>query len=204
MHLLRMLAERGDRARGVIRNPDHATDLEALGAEAVICDIEKEELTDAVKGADAVVFAAGGGPGSGPERKKTVDLGGAVKLIEACKANGIKRYVMVSSIGAHDPSGAEGDFQVYLQAKHDADEALERSGLDGTIVRPGGLGNGPGTGRVDISTELGRRKSIEREDVAAVLAEVLIADNTIGKTFEAVRGRHADRRSGSRALAATA
>ena len=186
--LLGILAGRGDRARGVIRNPDHAADLEALGAEAVICDIEKEELTDAVKGADAAVFAAGAGPGSGPERKQTVDLGGAVKLIEACKANGVKRYVMVSSIGPHDPSGAEGDFRVYLQAKHDADEALERSGLDGTIVRPGSLGDGPGTGKVDIGTELGRRGSIEREDVAAVLAEVLIADNTIGKTFEVFAG----------------
>ena len=187
-YLLRMLAERGDRARGVIRNRDHAADLETIGAEAVICDIEKEELTAAVKGAVAVVFAAGAGPGSGPERKQSVDLGGAVKLIEACKANGIKRYVMVSSIGAHDPSGAEGDFRVYLQAKHDADEALARSGLDGTIVRPGSLGEGPGTGKVDISAELGRRGSIEREDVAAVLAEVLIADNTIGKTFEVFEG----------------
>ena len=186
--LLEILAGRGDRARGVIRNPDHAADLEALGAEAVICDIEKEELTGAVEGADAVVFAAGAGPGSGPERKQTVDLGGAVKLVAACEANGIKRYVMVSSIGAHDPAAAEGDFRVYLQAKHDADEALERSGLDGTIVRPGSLGDGPGTGKVDISTELGRRGPVQREDVAAVLAEVLSADNTIGKTFELFGG----------------
>ena len=80
-HLLKLLAARGDRARGVIRNADHSADLEALGAEAVVCDIEKEELTGAVEGADAVVFAAGAGPGSGPERKQTVDLGGAVKLI---------------------------------------------------------------------------------------------------------------------------
>jgi uncharacterized protein YbjT (DUF2867 family) len=187
-HLLKLLAGRGDRVRGVIRNPDHAADLEELGAEAVVCDIENEELTGAVEGADAVVFAAGAGPGSGPERKQTVDLGGAVKLIEACKANGIKRYVIVSSIGAHDPSRADGDFRVYLQAKRDADEALERSGLDATIVRPGSLEDGPGTGKVDISTELGRRAKVEREDVAAVLAEVLIADNTIGKTFELFEG----------------
>jgi uncharacterized protein YbjT (DUF2867 family) len=187
-HLLKLLADRGDRARGVIRNPDHAADLEELGAEAVVCDVEQEELTGAVEGADAVVFAAGAGPGSGPERKQTVDLGGAVKLVEACKANGIKRYVMVSSIGAHDPSGADGDFRVYLQAKHDADEALEGSGLDGTIVRPGSLGTDPGTGKVDISTELGRRGPVQREDVAAVLAEVLVADNTIGKTFELFEG----------------
>ena len=87
MRLAKLLADRGDRVRGVIRNPDHAADLEAVGAEGVVCDIENEELTEAVEGADAVIFAAGAGPGSGPERKQTVDLGGAVKLIEACQAN---------------------------------------------------------------------------------------------------------------------
>ena len=187
-HLLKLLAARGDRARGVIRNADHSADLEALGAEAVVCDIEKEELTGAVEGADAVVFAAGAGPGSGPERKRTVDLGGAVKLIEACEAEGIKRYVMVSSIGAHDPSRAEGDFRAYLQAKHDADEALEQSGLDGTIVRPGSLTDESGTGMVEVNAEMGKRGKVPREDVAAVLAEVLTADSTIGKKFELFSG----------------
>jgi uncharacterized protein YbjT (DUF2867 family) len=188
LRLTKLLADRGDRVRGVIRNPDHSSDVEAAGGEAVVCDIENEELTGAVEGADAVVFAAGAGPGSGPERKQTVDLGGAVKLIDAAKANGISRYVIVSSIGAHDPSRAEGDFRAYLQAKHDADEALAASGLDHTIVRPGSLGDGPGKGTVDISTELGRRGPVERDDVAAVLAEVLVADNTIGKTFELFEG----------------
>src|SRR5688572_12351343 len=83
--LLTLLAERGDTARGVIRNPDHAQELKALGAVPVICDIEKEDLTEAVEGADAVVFAAGAGAGSGVERKRTVDFGGAVKLVDACK-----------------------------------------------------------------------------------------------------------------------
>src|SRR5438552_5960544 len=98
LHLLRLLAARGDRARGLIRNPGHAADLEAAGAEPVICDLESEEdLSSFVEGADAIVFAAGAGPGSGPERKKTVDLGGAVKLIDT----GVRRYVMISSVGAH-------------------------------------------------------------------------------------------------------
>ena len=187
-HLLKLLAARGDRARGVSRNADHSADLEALGAEAVVSDIEKEELTGAVEGADAVIFAAGAGPGSGPERKRTVDLGGAVKLIEACEAEGIKRYVLVSSIGAHDPSRAEGDFRAYLQAKHDADEALEQSGLDGTIVRPGSLTDESGTGMVEVNAEMGKRGKVPREDVAAVLAEVLTADSTIGKKFELFSG----------------
>ena len=126
MRLAKLLADRGDRVRGVIRNPDHAADLEAVGAEGVVCDIENEELTEAVEGADAVIFAAGAGPGSWQERKQTVDLGGAVKLIEACQANDIKRYLIVSSIGAQDPSVADGDFRAYLEAKHDADEAPRR------------------------------------------------------------------------------
>jgi len=118
-HLLKLLADRGDRARGLIHNPDHAADLEALGAEAVVCDLESERnLSPYVQGAEAVVFAAGAGPGSGEERKRTVDLGGAVKLIEAAQALGIRRYVMVSSVGADDPDSASEKMRAYLQAKH--------------------------------------------------------------------------------------
>src|ERR687892_294436 len=88
LRLLRLLAERGDRARGLIRNPDHAAELEAAGAEAVVCDLEADDadVAGAVAGADAIVFSAGAGAGSGAERKQTMDLGGAVKLIEAAKA----------------------------------------------------------------------------------------------------------------------
>jgi uncharacterized protein YbjT (DUF2867 family) len=186
--LLRLLAERGDRPRGVIRKPEQAPDLEQLGAEAVICDIETESLDDAVKGADAVVFAAGAGPGSGAERKRTVDLGGAVKLIDAAKANGVGRYLIVSSIGAHDPAAGEGPMRPYLEAKAEADEAVAASGLDYTIVRPGMLTDDPGVGKVDVSTELGRRGPVPRDDVAAVLAECLNAENTVGKTFELFTG----------------
>lgn len=174
--------------RGVIRDPAQAGDLEDAGAEAVVCDIESEELTAAVEGADAVVFAAGAGPGSGPARKETVDRDGAVKLVEAAKANGIARYVIVSSIGAHDPSLGDGDFQAYLQAKHDADAAVAESGLDFTIVRPGSLSDDPGDGKVRINTELGERGPVSRDNVAAVLAEVLVADNVAGKTFELFDG----------------
>jgi uncharacterized protein YbjT (DUF2867 family) len=185
-HLLRMLAERGDRARGLIRNPDHAGDLEALGAEPVECDMEAEEdLAPVVEGADAVVFAAGAGPGSGAERKRTVDYGAAVKLIEAAKAQGIDRYVIVSSVGAGDPGDASGQMRAYQQAKHDADVALAESGLDFTIVRPGRLTDDPGTGRVSTDAGYGE---IPREDVAATLLAVLDEPSTVGKTFELVGG----------------
>ena len=161
-------------------------DLRAQGHEPLEAD--DADVAGAVAGADAVVFAAGAGPGSGAERKRTMDYGGAVKLIEAAKAAGISRYAIVSSMGADHPEQASGDFRVYLQAKADADEALRASGLDYTIVRPGGLTDDPGTGQVDVAERLGRRGSIPRDDVAAVLAEVLDAPNTIGKTFEVLSG----------------
>ncbi|MDX6669080.1 MAG: hypothetical protein QOK04_2460 [Solirubrobacteraceae bacterium] len=186
--LLALLADGGHRARGVIRNPDHAADLEAIGAEPVVCDLEREDLHDAVAGAGAVVFAAGAGPGSGPERKRTVDLGGPLKLIDAAKALGIARYLMISSMGADAPEQGPEQMQPYLRAKAEADAALAASGLDFTIVRPGMLTDEPGVGKVDAAPKLGRRGSIPRDDVAATLLVALDAPNTIGKTFEELEG----------------
>jgi len=175
----------------MIRNPDHAADVEAAGAaEAVHCDLEtddEERIADAVDGMDAIVFAAGAGPGSGPDRKETMDYGGAVKLIEAAKERGVDRYVIVSSMGADPDHEGEDTFDVYLRAKGRADAALADSGLDFTIVRPGGLTDEPATGKVFISNE-GERGQIPRADVAAVLAETLHNDATIGKTFEVISG----------------
>ena len=189
LRLLRLLADRGDRARGLIRNPDHAADLEGAGAEPVVCDLEgDDDVAAAIAGADAVVFAAGAGPGSGAERKRTMDLGGAVKLIEAAKQNGISRYVIVSSMGADDPPSGDQVFAVYLQAKAAADQALRESGLEFTIVRPGGLTNDPGTGRIEAAESLGRRGQIPRDDVAATLVAVLDEPATVGKTFEVLSG----------------
>ena len=190
LRLLRLLAERGEGAHGVIRNPDHAADLEAVGAEAVLCDIEADDadLAGAVAGADAVVFAAGAGPGSGTERKETVDRGGAVKLIEAAKANRTARYVMVSSMGADSPPPGDEVFAVYLRAKAAADEALVASGLEHTIVRPGSLTDDAGTGRIEAAESLGRRGGIPRDDVAATLLAVLDEPSTVGRTFEILSG----------------
>jgi uncharacterized protein YbjT (DUF2867 family) len=187
--LLALLADGGHRARGVIRNPDHAGDLEAVGAEPVVCDIEREDLNDAVAGADVVVFAAGAGPGSGPERKRTVDLGGALKLIDAAKAQGIARYLMISAMGADAAERGSEQMQPYIRAKAEADAALAASGLDHTIVRPGMLTDDPGVGTIAAAPKLGRRGSITRDDVAATLLVTLEAPNTIGKTFEALQGQ---------------
>jgi len=187
LRLLKLLSERGHRGRGIIRNPDHAADLQAAGAEPVLCDLESDDPHQHIGTAEAIVFAAGAGPGSGPERKRTVDLGAAVKLIEAAEATGVRRYVMVSSIGADDPAGGGEQMRLYLEAKAEADAALVASGLDGTIVRPGRLTDDPGTGAVTAGPDVGRA-DIPREDVAAVIVGVLDDPGTIGKTFVVVSG----------------
>ena len=188
LRLLRLLADRRHRARGLIRNPDHAIELDNVGAESVLCDLEeRDDISDCVRGADAVVFAAGAGPGSGPERKRTVDYGGAVKLIDAAKENGIDRYLMVSAIKVDRPQEWPEPMVPYYQAKRDADEALMRSGLTYTIVRPGSLTDDAGTGLVEIGYGL-ESGEIPRDDVAATLLFALDAVNTYGQAFDVVSG----------------
>jgi uncharacterized protein YbjT (DUF2867 family) len=192
LRLLRILNQNGHRARGLIRDEGQGAALRSAGAEPAVVDLEKVTVPDlaiAIQGADSVVFAAGAGPGSGEERKWSMDYGGAVKLIEAAQHEGIRRYVIVSSMGAADPeaTGADGVFRTYLDAKHDADEKLRSSGLDFTIVRPGRLTDDEPTDRVSVGTRLDRGE-IPRDDVAAVLFAVLAADNTVGKDFDLVAG----------------
>jgi len=186
-----LLVKRGDSAIGLIRNPEHAEDLRELGAEPVLCDLEAagaDEVAAAISGADAVVFAAGAGPGSGADRKRTMDLGGARKLIDAANAQGISRYVIVSSMGAADPPPeGGGGFGEYLRAKAEADRALAASGLDHTIVRPGRLTDEPPTGRVIVAQRL-ERGSISRADVAAVLLASIDLDHMIGRDFDLLSG----------------
>jgi len=182
------LRSRGHAARGLIRDPSQAADLEARGARAVLCDLEAEdELSGHVAGADAVVFAAGAGPGSEPERKQTVDLGAAIKLIRACQATGVGRYLMVSAMGAADPTAGPESMQPYLKAKAGADEALRESGLAYTIVRPGRLTDDPATGRVRVGEGLDRGE-VPRADVAAVLAACLDGEATVGRTLDLLAG----------------
>jgi uncharacterized protein YbjT (DUF2867 family) len=173
--LARLLVARGDRVRGLIRNPEHAADLRADGSEPVICNLEAagvEEVAAAIAGADAVVFAAGAGPGSGAERKLTLDRDGAIKLLGAARVAQVKRYLMISSVGAESPPEGDDVFSVYLRAKAEADRALAASHQAWTIVRPGLLKDDPGTGKVRIGDEPFRGE-VPRDDVAAVLAAVL-------------------------------
>jgi nucleoside-diphosphate-sugar epimerase len=169
-----LLTARGDTVTGLIRNPDHADDVRAIGVDPVICDLEHSTVAEvgaAVRGSDAVVFAAGAGPGSGAARKVTMDRDGAVKLLEAT-AEDRSRYVIVSSIGAENPPDDDDVFSVYLRAKAGADAAVMSSDRDWMIVRPGRLTDEAATGRVRLdSTPF--RGQIPRADVAAVLALIL-------------------------------
>ena len=189
LRLGRLLAERGDRVRGLIRNPGHERELRDAGLDPVVCGLEDGacDPVAAIEGADAVVFAAGAGSGSGADRKWTVDYAGAAKLIVAARAQGVRRYVIVSAMGAASPPAGDEGFAVYLRAKARADEELQRSGLDWTVVRPGRLTDDVGTGQVHTAERL-QRGDISRDDVAATLLAVLDEPATIGTTFDLVGG----------------
>ena len=185
--LVRMLVEDGHAVRGLVRKEEQMPDVEADGAEPVLVDLEEAGVVgsvgQAVDGCDAVIFAAGAGPGSGTARKETMDYGGAVKLVEAAKQHNARRYLMLSSMGAGDPEGGSEAMRPYLRAKARADERLQESGLDYTIIRPGRLTDEEGAGRIEAEESLGRRGEISRADVARTLAEALEAENTYRKTF---------------------
>lgn len=191
----RLLTARGDTVVGLIRNPDHEDDLRSDGAEPAVVDLEStsvDELADVVRGADAVVFAAGAGPGSGEARKHTVDHGAAVLLADAAERAGVRQYVLLSSMGVEQaregtPQGVDPTMAVYLQAKLRAeDEILPREALATTILRPGGLTDDPGTGRVTAGRGIGSG-SIPRDDVAATLVALLDARRE-GTVVELVGG----------------
>ena len=190
--LATLLVARGDRVRGLIRNPDHASDLRADRSEPVVCDLETagvDEVATAIEGADAVVFAAGAGPGSGAQRKLTIDRDGAIKLLQAARCAGVERYGMVSSIGAEAPPDDDDVFSVYLRAKAQADAALVASDRAWTIVRPGFLTDEPGAGRARLTADP-VREEVSRDDVAAVLAAILHERRSVGHTLYVVAGNY--------------
>ena len=185
--LTRMLVAEGHEVRGLVRKEEQTEDVASDGAEPVLVDLEAEEVSggvgDAVKGCDAIVFAAGAGPGSGDARKETMDYGGAAKLVDAAEKHGARRYLMLSAMGAADPEAGSEAMRPYLRAKARADEHLQGSTLDYTIIRPGGLTEEEGTGAIEAAEKLGRRGDIPREDVARTFAAALEDENTHHKTF---------------------
>ena len=191
----RLLSGRGDTVVGIVRDAAHTADLEADGVTPAVLDLESasvDEVAEVLRGADAVVFAAGAGPGSGEARKHTVDHGAAVLLADAAERAGVRPYLLVSSMGVEraregTPEGVDPVMAVYLQAKLRAeDEILPRPGLATTILRPGGLTDDPGTGRVTLGHGLDFG-SVPRDDVAAVLVALLDAGRD-GAVVELVGG----------------
>jgi uncharacterized protein YbjT (DUF2867 family) len=192
LRLTRMLADRGDAVVGLVRNPDHVADVRAAGGEATVLDLEHvtaDQVATALTGADAVVFAAGAGPGSGAPRKDTVDRAAAVLLADAAERAGVRRYVQVSAMGLErgDDPGTEEVFAAYLRAKAAADDDLTRRDLEWTILRPGRLTNDPATGTVTLGESV-PRGAVTRDDVAAVLVGLLDRSSTAGTVLELVGG----------------
>ncbi|KDN16843.1 SDR family oxidoreductase [Amycolatopsis rifamycinica] len=195
LRLERLLAARGDEAVGIIRNPAHAADLEAAGAQAVVLDLENSDVdavAEVLKGADAAVFSAGAGPGSGTARKDTVDRGAAALFAEAAERAGVRRHVQVGSMGADNPDNPDvsEEFRYYLRAKRAAEDDLKARDLDWTILRPGQLTDDPGTGLVLLAEKTGRGP-VPRDDVAAVLVGLLETPASIRRTLELISGEAA-------------
>jgi uncharacterized protein YbjT (DUF2867 family) len=191
--LERLLSGRGDSPVGLVRNAAHADDLAAAGAEAVVCDLESataDELAGHLKDADAVVFAAGAGPNSGTDRKDTVDRAAAVLLAEAAVLAGVRRYLLVSSMGVGRPlaAGSDETWSAYIAAKTAAEDAVRGYDFDWTVLRPGGLTNDVPTGRIRLETPGTMRGTVTRADVAAVLVALLDAPPTAGLTLELIAG----------------
>jgi uncharacterized protein YbjT (DUF2867 family) len=191
LRLERLLAARGNEVAGIIRKAEQGDDLREAGAEPVLLDLESasvEEVAAQLRGADAAVFAAGAGPGSGATRKDTVDKGAAVLLADAAVLAGVRRHVVVSSMGADANHQGDDVFDVYQRAKGEADDHVRGlDALDWTILRPGALTNDAGTGLVRLEARTGRGP-IPRDDVAAVVAELLETPATAGLTLELIAG----------------
>jgi uncharacterized protein YbjT (DUF2867 family) len=188
-----LLTQRGDQSVGLIRNPAHVADVLQAGAEAVVCDLESASVGDVaalLSGADAVVFAAGAGPGSGALRKDTVDRAASVLLADAAEQAGVRRFVQVSSMGAGQPprSGSDEVWAAYIAAKTAAEDDLRARDLDWTILRPGGLTDAPAAGTVRLAAPPVPAGAVPRADVAAVIVALLDEPATRHQTLELTGG----------------
>lgn len=176
-------------AIAMIRKEEQKAQFEEQGAKTALVDLEGslDDIAGAAKGADAVVFTAGSGGHTGADKTMMIDLDGAIKTMEAAKQAGVKRFVIVSAIGVHRRDNWMSGAPYYSAAKHYADVWLEKSGLDYTIIRPGGLTNDPGTGKVKVAVDL-ERGQISREDVASAIVASLDNNHTIGRAFDMIGG----------------
>ncbi|WP_173918405.1 SDR family oxidoreductase [Halobacillus sp. Marseille-Q1614] len=184
--LIQYLKEDGHEPYGMVRKEEQKSNIEKLGGIPVLADLKKD-VGHAVKGMDAVIFAAGSGSSTGPDQTEAVDRDGAINLVKHTEKFGIKKFVMLSAINADDSSEAEGSFKFYLDMKSQADEYLKRTELDYTIVRPGGLTDEESTSKIKVGEKVAR-DNIPRADVAKTIIASLQEPNAYHKTFELVSG----------------
>lgn len=187
--IVNLLLEREHDVRAMVRDASQAADMKRIGAQPVVADLE-QEVNFAVEGCDAVIFAAGSGAHTGPDKTVSVDKDGAIKLIKACEENGVNRFIMLSSIGTDDPEAGPSKLQHYLQAKAAADEKLQKSNLNYTIIRPGRLTDNEATGKIRAAKKLkDTNGDISRADVATTIVASLNNENSYRKTFEILSGK---------------
>lgn len=190
-NIIKELSASEHEAVAMVRKEDQVDHLKELGAQKVVlADLEKD-FSDAFSEVDAVIFAAGSGGSTGPDKTLTIDLWGSAKAAKYAEENGVKRFVQLSSMGTNDPDAGGEEMKPYLVAKRAADEILKSTNLDYTIVRPGALSDEDKTGNIEVSSSgftSMEGRSIPRADVASVLVTVLDRPNTYHKTFEVLQG----------------
>ena len=190
-NIVKELAQSKHEATAMVRKEEQIDKLKELGAaKVVLADLEKD-FSDAYEGIDAVIFAAGSGPSTGADKTLTIDLWGSVKAAQYAQEKGIKRFVQLGSMGSNDPDAGGEAMKPYLVAKRTADELLQATNLDYTIVRPGALSDENKSEKIEVSLEgfsSMEGRTIPRADVAHVLVEVLDRSNTYNKVFEVLQG----------------
>jgi len=185
------LADSPHDAVAMVRKEEQVDHLKELGAAKVVLGDLEQDFSDAFDGVDAVIFAAGSGGSTGPDKTLTIDLWGSVKAAKYAEEKGVKRFVQLSSMGTPDPDQGGEKMKPYLVAKRVADDILKATDLDYTIVRPGALSSEHKSGKIEVSAEgfaSMENRSIPRADVAALLVKVLDQPNTYHKTFEVLQG----------------
>lgn len=187
-HLIQMLKDSPHQTRAMVRQTEQVPELANLGADEVVLGNLEQDCTGHLPGCDAIVFTAGSGPHTGPDKTIDVDQNGAKNLMDSAHSVGIQHFVMVSSMRAHAPEKAPEKLHHYLAAKQNADLHLQTIGIPYTIVCPGPLTDDPGTGRVQIGQPLNAEGSIPREDVARVIVAAIDAPNMANQRFDVLSG----------------
>lgn len=186
--IVELLAEEEHTVRALIRDNSQAEEMIKIGAQPVLGDLE-QDIGFAVEGCDAVIFAAGSGSHTGPDKTIAVDQEGAIKLIKAAENNAANRFIMLSAMGTDRPEEGPEKLRPYLEAKAKADKALVKSKLNYTILRPGLLTNGEATGKIRVSEKLSDNEGdISRADVARTIVSALQNESTYRQVFELLSG----------------